>query len=70
MGAHHFDVEKFGCDWAYTVDGGDLGDLEYENFNAAGAKMHHQGRERAYRLCQGQDGERKPPGCGVPEHDS
>ena len=39
MGAHHFDVEKFGCDWAYTVDGGDLGDLEYENFNAAGAKI-------------------------------
>ena len=33
MGAHHFDVEKFGCDWAYTIDGGDLGDLEYENFN-------------------------------------
>ena len=39
MGAHHFDVEKFGCDWAYTMDGGDLGDLEYENFNAAGAKI-------------------------------
>ena len=35
MGAHHFDVEKFGCDWAYTMDGGDIGDLEYENFNAA-----------------------------------
>ena len=30
MGAHHFDVEKFGCDWAYTMDGGDLGELEYE----------------------------------------
>ncbi len=43
MGAHHFDVEKFGCDWAYTVDGGDLGDLEYENFNAAGAKIHIKG---------------------------
>ena len=39
QGADHFDVEKFGCDWAYTVDGGDLGDLEYENFNAAGAKI-------------------------------
>jgi tripeptide aminopeptidase len=39
MGAHHFDVEKFGCDWAYTMDGGDIGDLEYENFNAAGAKI-------------------------------
>lgn len=42
-GAHHFDVEKFGCDWAYTMDGGDLGDLEYENFNAAGAKVHIKG---------------------------
>ena len=39
MGAHHFDVEKFGCQWAYTMDGGDLGELEFENFNAAGAKV-------------------------------
>ncbi|MBQ3877259.1 MAG: peptidase T [Prevotella sp.] len=39
MGAHHFDVEKFGCQWAYTMDGGDLGELEYENFNAASAKI-------------------------------
>ena len=38
-GAHHFDVEKFGCDWAYTMDGGDLGELEYECFNAAAAKI-------------------------------
>lgn len=43
MGAHHFDVEKFGCDWAYTIDGGDLGDLEYENFNAASAKVTIKG---------------------------
>lgn len=43
MGAHHFDVEKFGCEWAYTMDGGDLGDLEYENFNAAGAKIKIKG---------------------------
>lgn len=43
MGAHHFDVEKFGCDWAYTIDGGDLGDLEYENFNAAAAKIYIKG---------------------------
>ena len=42
-GAHHFDVEKFGCQWAYTMDGGDLGDLEYENFNAAGAKVYIKG---------------------------
>ena len=39
MGAHHFDVEKFGCHWAYTMDGGDLGELEFENFNAASAKV-------------------------------
>ena len=39
MGAHHFDVEKFGCQWAYTMDGGDLGELEFENFNAASAKV-------------------------------
>ena len=43
MGAHHFDVERFGCDWAYTMDGGDLGDLEFENFNAASAKIHIKG---------------------------
>lgn len=43
MGAHHFDVGKFGCEWAYTMDGGDLGDLEYENFNAASAKIHIKG---------------------------
>ena len=43
MGAHHFDVEKFGCEWAYTMDGGDLGDLEYENFNAAAAKVRIKG---------------------------
>ena len=43
MGAHHFDVEKFGCQWAYTIDGGDLGDLEYENFNAASAKVNIKG---------------------------
>lgn len=43
MGAHHFDVEKFGCNWAYTMDGGDLGELEFENFNAAGAKIAIKG---------------------------
>ena len=42
-GAHHFDVEKFGCQWAYTMDGGDIGDLEYENFNAAAAKVTIKG---------------------------
>ena len=39
MGAHHFDVERFGCQWAYTMDGGDVGELEFENFNAASAKI-------------------------------
>lgn len=39
LGAHHFDVEHFGCQWAYTMDGGDVGELEYENFNAASAKI-------------------------------
>ena len=39
MGAHYFDVEKFGCEWAYTMDGGDVGELEFENFNAASAKI-------------------------------
>ncbi len=43
MGAHHFDVEKFGCQWAYTIDGGDIGELEYENFNAASAKIAVKG---------------------------
>lgn len=43
MGAHHFDVDAFGCDWAYTVDGGDIGELEYENFNAAGAVVTFTG---------------------------
>ena len=43
-GAHHFDVEKFGSDWAYTMDGSQIGELEYENFNAAGAKVHIKGK--------------------------
>lgn len=43
MGAHLFDVEKFGCAWAYTMDGGEVGELEFENFNAAGAKVTIKG---------------------------
>lgn len=39
MGAHLFDVERFGCEWAYTMDGGEVGEIEYENFNAASAKV-------------------------------
>lgn len=43
-GAHHFDVEKFGAEWAYTVDGSQIGELEYENFNAASAKVIVKGK--------------------------
>ena len=42
-GVDFFDVQKFGADYAYTMDGGAIGELEYENFNAAGAKIHIQG---------------------------
>lgn len=44
LGAHKFDVEKFACDWAYTMDGGEVGELEFENFNAASAKLIFKGR--------------------------
>ncbi len=43
-GTDHFDVKKFGADFAYTLDGGEIGELEFENFNAAGAKIKIQGR--------------------------
>ncbi len=43
-GAHKFDVEKFGADWAYTMDGSQVGELEYENFNAAGATVTINGK--------------------------
>ena len=43
-GVAHFDVKSFGCDFAYTMDGGAIGELEYENFNAAGATIKVQGR--------------------------
>ena len=44
QGAHKFDVELFGADWAYTMDGGAVGELEFENFNAAVARVKFQGR--------------------------
>ena len=44
QGAHKFDVGRFGADWAYTMDGGEIGELEYENFNAAVAKITFKGR--------------------------
>ena len=43
LGAHKFDVERFGCEWAYTMDGGELGELEFENFNAASARVEVTG---------------------------
>nr|WP_298790877.1 peptidase T [uncultured Allomuricauda sp.] len=43
-GAHKFDVEKFGADWAYTMDGSQVGELEFENFNAASAKIVIEGK--------------------------
>ncbi len=43
-GAHKFDVDKFGADWAYTMDGSQVGELEYENFNAAGVKIKVNGK--------------------------
>ncbi len=43
-GAHHFDVASFGADWAYTMDGSQIGELEFENFNAAGAKIIFKGK--------------------------
>ena len=43
-GAHKFDIEQFGADWAYTMDGSQIGELEYENFNAAGAKVTIAGK--------------------------
>lgn len=44
MGAHKFDVEKFGCEFAYTMDGSEVGEIEFENFNAASAKITIHGR--------------------------
>ncbi len=44
LGAHKFDVEQFNADWAYTMDGGEIGELEFENFNAAVAKVTFAGR--------------------------
>ena len=43
MGAHYFDVKHFGCDWGYTMDGGEVGELEYENFNAASGRITIKG---------------------------
>lgn len=76
-GAHHFDVERFGCQWGYTMDGSELGELEYENFNAASATINitgvsvHPGYAKdkmvnAVRLAAELVG--KMPQMEVPEH--
>lgn len=52
-GAHLFDVEKFGCEWAYTMDGSEIGELEYENFNAASARITVHGRNVHPGYAQG-----------------
>ena len=44
LGMHYFPLDDFPCDWAYTIDGGEVGELEYENFNAATAKITFKGR--------------------------
>ena len=55
-GAHKFDVEKFGGDWAYTMDGSQIGELEYENFNAASAKVT-AGQKCSSRICKRKNGQ-------------
>jgi tripeptide aminopeptidase len=60
-GAHHFDVAKFGADWAYTMDGSQIGELEYENFNAAGAKITFKGK--AYILAMPKENDQFDVDC-------
>ena len=67
-GVDYFDVAAFGADFAYTVDGGMEGELEYENFNAASAKIAVQGRNVHPGLCQGQDDQRHRGGLRAERH--
>lgn len=78
-GAHKFDVSKFGADWAYTMDGSQIGELEYENFNAAGAKITIAGKSVHPGYAKGkmvnaigiaQELMAKLPSDEVPEHTS
>ena len=55
-GADLFDVEEFGCDFAYTMDGGPVGELEYESFNAAQAEITIQGKKCSPRNCKRHNG--------------
>ena len=68
-GAHHFDVEKFGCEWAYTMDGGDIGELEYESFNAAAAKIIIHGVSVHTGYAKGKMINAAAPGRRVQRHD-
>ncbi len=78
-GAHKFDVKKFGAEWAYTMDGSQIGELEYENFNAAGAKITIEGKSVHPGYAKGkmvnaigiaQEIMAKLPAKEVPEHTS
>jgi tripeptide aminopeptidase len=69
-GVDHFDVKKFGAEYAYTVDGGGIGELEYETFNAASAMIKVQGRNIHPGLCQKQDDQCHVAGHGVQQHAS
>ena len=59
-GADKFDVKRFGAEFAYTMDGGPLGEIEYETFNAYRRRDHDRGIRRAPGLCEGQARERDP----------
>ena len=61
-GAKHFDVEAFGAKWAYTVDGGGVGELEFENFNAASVTIKIVGNNVHPGTAKGADGERAVTG--------
>ena len=52
LGAHKFDVKEFGAKWAYTMDGGEVGELEFENFNAAAARLVREAVKRSTRDMQ------------------
>jgi tripeptide aminopeptidase len=63
-GAKHFDVDAFNAQWAYTVDGGGVGELEYENFNAASVDQNCR-QQRSPRLCERRHGERAVAGVRI-----
>lgn len=70
MGAHHFDVEKYWLRLGLHRRWRRPGRPGIRELQCCRSQDRHQGCERSYRLCQGTDGECKPTGCGIPEHDS